>query len=124
MGAEWSSFKEGHDPLTKSVTDKWYSDKESKEVAEKFVTGQKKLKEEIRMLKKQKRDTQETLNDCLTEQERLKRENLDLKQENGMLGNQRDCIQREKQLLAKENNILSDEKENALSRYKLNSLLL
>ncbi|XP_076070236.1 uncharacterized protein LOC143041946 [Mytilus galloprovincialis] len=116
MGAELSIFKEVHDPLTKSVTDKWYSDKESKEVAEKFVTGQKKLKEEIRMLKKQKRDTQETLNDCLTEQERLKRENLDLKQENGMLGNQRDCIQREKQLLAKENNILSDEKENALSR--------
>ncbi|CAG2238399.1 unnamed protein product [Mytilus edulis] len=39
MGAELSIFKEVHDPLTKSVTAKWYSDKESKEVAEKFATN-------------------------------------------------------------------------------------
>ncbi|CAC5390525.1 unnamed protein product [Mytilus coruscus] len=123
MGNDWSYSKEHRDPMMESVRSKFYSDDDTRIVVDNFLAEQKKLKVDIDKLKEKEkivqeanRTTQATFIECLAEQERLKKELSALKHENMVLGKQLDVKQRENQILTKDNTILSNEKENALSR--------
>ncbi|XP_076070233.1 uncharacterized protein LOC143041944 [Mytilus galloprovincialis] len=123
MGNDWSMSTEHRDPMMESVRAKWYSDNDTRNVVDNFVAEHKKLKVDIGQLKKNEKKLQEenrsihaTFNECLVEQQRLKEELSSIKQENLELGKQLDAKQQDNQELTKDNNILSNEKENALSR--------
>lgn len=129
MGNDWSMSREHRDPMMESVRAKWYSDNDTRIVVDNFVAEQKKLKVDIGQLKENEKKVQEanrsihaTFNECLAEQERLKKELSALKHDNMVLGKQLDAKQQKNQELTKDNNILSNEKENALSRYNMNKL--